>query len=573
MEPTQANLQQKIKHLLASLDASFLERRQHTRLALLCLLSGQHMLMIGPPGTAKSLLARAICQSIQGADYFEYLLSRFTHPDELFGPVSIPGLKQEDYRRITRGYLPQAHVVFLDEIFKANSAILNSLLTVINERVFHHGVHRDRVPLLGMIGASNETPEPGGPLEALHDRFLVRMSVMPLHSSQAFLQVSLGQLPSFQVQPEHQLTQADLALVRRASADVQAPEPVRQALVRLRQTFQDEQIEGSDRRWRQAVGLLKVAAWTSGRQALSHVDLLLLQHCFGTPCETDVTVGRLVREVVQPQEEALGTLQPLRDLWDALAQPPDRGHSLEQARQGRLQQIEHLLGQAQEAGEHLDGQRDAMMRDFEDSLWEPELPPEAMASFIAARRQLQNLKEAAQSYRQSLEDFRLDERFLEELTQNSRPRRRARNFYEDEDEPVLWVSSQGAPPEQWHPLLMNGSLGADASLREAFQDKVNRWLRNQNRAGEPWHAHVLRAELDNDLLFTWRRAPEFNWSQRVGQWFDELWRQHNDPASRRRPPGWDQETTRGRFTQLIERLRWIRLEVFPEAPKLTEATP
>ena len=173
---------EKIARILAALDRSFIERQVHTRIALLAVLAGHHVLLC-----------------FQDAVFFEYLLSKFTHPDELFGPVSIPGLKEEDYRRLTEGYLPCAHIAFLDEIFKANSAILNSLLTLINERLFHHGKHCDKVPLLGLVGASNEPPDPEGGLGALYDRFLVRLSVPPIDKDPHFLQVCLGELPPFVV--------------------------------------------------------------------------------------------------------------------------------------------------------------------------------------------------------------------------------------------------------------------------------------------------------------------------------------------------------------------------------------
>ena len=124
---------EKIKKIIGELDSSFVERKKAVRLCLLAMLSGEHAVLLGPPGTAKSLLVRTICDAIEGGSYFDYLLTRFTTPDEIFGPLSIKKLEEDIYERKTKSYLPEAHIAFLDEIFKANSSILNSLLTLINE--------------------------------------------------------------------------------------------------------------------------------------------------------------------------------------------------------------------------------------------------------------------------------------------------------------------------------------------------------------------------------------------------------------------------------------------------------
>ena len=129
----------KLSSIREELNHLFLERTDLIDGSLCALLSASHILVIGPPGTAKSMLADELCRRIEGADYFQWLLTKFSTPEEIFGAVSLKGLEQDDYRRVTDHKLPEAHIAFLDEIFKANSSILNALLTVINERVFHNG--------------------------------------------------------------------------------------------------------------------------------------------------------------------------------------------------------------------------------------------------------------------------------------------------------------------------------------------------------------------------------------------------------------------------------------------------
>src|SRR4051812_22993827 len=169
--PNETPMNQKLYQLRTDLADRFPERKQAIDGALFSILACEHVLLIGPPGTAKSALARAIAQTFSGV-YFERLLTKFSTPEELFGPISLKALEQDRFARVVTGKLPDAEFAFVDEIFKGNSAILNSLLTVVNERVFHNDGAPVQCPLVTLFGASNELPE-GKELEALFDRFLL----------------------------------------------------------------------------------------------------------------------------------------------------------------------------------------------------------------------------------------------------------------------------------------------------------------------------------------------------------------------------------------------------------------
>src|SRR3954451_5507260 len=184
--PETCPVQAKFAATRKELSAALIERDEEVDLVLTALAAQEHVLLVGNPGTAKSLLLDSITSWMRGKR-FSILFTKFTCPDECVGPVSIQALKEDKYRRVTTGKLPEADLFFADELFKASSAILNILLRILNERVFENGDGTFvKVPLKLCVAASNEWPqaqEGGKELAALFDRFVLRRAVRPILSA------------------------------------------------------------------------------------------------------------------------------------------------------------------------------------------------------------------------------------------------------------------------------------------------------------------------------------------------------------------------------------------------------
>jgi MoxR-like ATPase len=295
--------QDKLGKIREELKQSFLERNDLIDGSLSALLSAQHVLIIGPPGTAKSMLADEICRRIEGASYFQWLLTRFSTPEEIFGAVSLKALEQDDYRRVTAHKLPEAHIAFLDEIFKANSSILNAILTLINERLFHNGKEIVSVPLLSLFGASNELPE-DDELTALYDRFLLRFVVNYIVEDFRFLRMLEGS----DGKERTAVTLDELKTMQREARDVAIPGYVYRGVADIRRELGKKNIIASDRRYRQALDLLRALAYLSGSRQASERELFFLEHVLWRDPAEQPEVRATIRELIMGYEEEIQEL-------------------------------------------------------------------------------------------------------------------------------------------------------------------------------------------------------------------------------------------------------------------------
>ncbi|MDO4992997.1 MAG: AAA family ATPase [Prevotellaceae bacterium] len=313
-------MKERIKTLLGSLNSNIYEKDAELALSLLAAIAGESIILLGPPGVAKSMIGHKLKGAFENGKAFEYLMSRFSTPDEIFGPVSISKLKDNDrYERAIKGYLPDADVVFLDEIWKAGPAIQNTLLTVINEKIFRNGDQIVRLPLKLLIAASNELPAQGEGLEALWDRFLIRVECKSISRPDNFAKMLLDESDEYEELSEGQITaeeyehwQRQIKMVT-VNADVlKKINTIRNAMhyVTLSNGDEPRSVYVSDRRWKKIMRLMKTEAFLHDRTEVDIEDLMPIYHClWQEPEERDGMRNIVIRAIFQDTINAISKLK------------------------------------------------------------------------------------------------------------------------------------------------------------------------------------------------------------------------------------------------------------------------
>ena len=316
----------RIEALKNALSKGLYEKDEALRLAILAAIAGESIFFLGAPGCAKSMLARRIAKAFKtdgdgSVQYFETLLNQFSTPEDVFGNISLKGLNgegesgKEEYRRLTENMLPEADIAFLDEIWKASPAILNTLLTIINERKFHNGSKVQNVPLKALLAASNELPAKNRGLEALYDRFILRLPIGFIQNEDSFFDMVEGSSSEFELSDEIkklQISNKDLESWKTQIDTVQLSEEARAVISAIRKelTVQNETLSEEekaagesfaigDRRWKKIVRILKTSAFLNDRTEVDLMDCQLIEYCIWSTEKQQKKARQIVETCIQ----------------------------------------------------------------------------------------------------------------------------------------------------------------------------------------------------------------------------------------------------------------------------------
>jgi MoxR-like ATPase len=323
------SLTDRLRDIVEEQNSIFIGRAEEIKASWAATLSEEHIFLLGEPGLAKTMLLEDMLRRIEGTVGFKYLMTKDTTRSEVFGPPSITALKNDEFRYVTTGRLAEAHFAFLDEPFKASSAILNSLLTALNERQFDNGGHRTTIPLISMFCASNEIPQ-GDELAALYDRLLFRMYVRDLDSDSDFRQL-LGKRPVLNGNPTT-FSLSEFEVLRAARNAVILSDELLDKVVELRAKLRNETaIRISPRRWLKGLKGIQAYALMAGRLVAEEEDMEVFQHMLWDDLEERSKISKIVLSVINPLHELLlDLMEQAEEAYQEIKTSIDSGVSKDQ---------------------------------------------------------------------------------------------------------------------------------------------------------------------------------------------------------------------------------------------------
>lgn len=288
------------------LGKEFVERSELIRNMLFTLVSGSNMLMIGPPGTGKSMITRALCDRIENSVYFEYMLNKTSDPSEILGSFSVKQMENDKFIRNTTGKLPEANIAFIDEVYKSNAPTLNALLTIMNEHIFYNDGKPVQVPLISMFGASNETPEDDS-LLALHDRFLFRVNVEYIHDS-ANRQIMFNNFVHNRAGMNNNniittISLAEISLLQKQTRHIPVPKQIYTQFISLLSSLSKNGVDVSDRRANECFKVMQASALLAGRNKVSVSDFNALKFILWEKEKDQDTISDIISKIANPYDD------------------------------------------------------------------------------------------------------------------------------------------------------------------------------------------------------------------------------------------------------------------------------
>ena len=341
-EPEVCPVQEKFLTTRKELSAALIERDEEVDLALTALVAQEHLLLVGPPGCAKSLLLDSLMAWLH-ARRFSILLTKFSVPEEVVGPISLAALKGDRYRRVTTGKLPESEVAFIDEIWKASSAILNTLLKILNERVFENDGELVRVPLKLCVAASNEWPPPESSkeLSALLDRFLFRKAVRPIVSGAGRQRLLWHRDHTPRLSTS--LTPAEIEQAHDDAMRLPWTDQSKEMFETILRELAREGVQPGDRRQYKAVAACQAFAYVAGGDCVEPEHLEVLAHVlWDVPEEQPEKVAQVVARIANPTGMRINQL--LLECEQVLAATDVRQLAQAATATAKLQEIDRQLG-------------------------------------------------------------------------------------------------------------------------------------------------------------------------------------------------------------------------------------